>query len=80
MQLNAAGSCVHLETYTHVTRSIAVRRPSEDRVCNGDQRAGDGDCDEFWRLAAHFEVLGDGLQIRILTGSGKCGVEQDIPN
>jgi hypothetical protein len=30
----------------------------QDRVCDGDQPAGDGDDDEFVRLAAHFEVLG----------------------
>jgi hypothetical protein len=31
----------------------------QDRVCDGDQPAGDGDNDELVRLAAHFEVLRD---------------------
>lgn len=51
----------------------------QDRVCDGDQPAGDGDDDELVRLAAHFEVQGDWLQNRIVTGGGKCGLEQDMP-
>ncbi len=51
----------------------------QDRVCDGDQPAGDGDDDEFVRLAAHFEVLGDWLQNRIVTGGGKCGLSQGMP-
>lgn len=51
----------------------------QDRVCDGDQPAGDGDDDEFVLLAAHFEVLGDWLQNRIVTGGGKCGLEQGMP-
>ena len=30
-----------------------------ERVCDGDQPAGDGDNDELVRLAAHFEMLRD---------------------
>jgi hypothetical protein len=50
----------------------------EDCVCNGDQPAGDGDDDEFVRLATHLEALRDGLQNWIVTSGGKRGLEQDM--
>jgi hypothetical protein len=52
--------------------------PVEDCVCDGDQPTGDSDDDEFVRLAAHFEAMGDRLQNWIITGSGKFGLEQDM--
>jgi hypothetical protein len=45
----------------------------QDCICDGDQPAGDGDDDEFVRLAAHVEVLGDRLQNRIKISGNEPG-------
>ena len=50
----------------------------EDRVCDLDQQAGDGDNDDLVWLAAHFEVLRDRFQNGILTSGGKGGLEKDM--